>query len=111
MVKNYEISNRTDECEVRIKDNNTMHTFILKKNVGYTKKFYQQLLYDIENYNKGENYDDYINNKTVDLPIITCNNGELYFTSNSSFLGTKLETRVSNEISRGILIELTSYLL
>jgi len=110
MVKNYEIFNKTDECEIRIKDQTAMHTYTFKKTTGYTKKFYEQLLYDVENFNKGENFDEYKNNRTTDLPIITCNDGELYFTSSSSYLGTKTETKLSNEMSKNILMDLLTYL-
>lgn len=110
MVKNYEIFNRTDECEIRIKDNNSSFKFIIKKLFGYTKKFYEQLLYDVENFNNGDSYDEYISGKTGDLPVITCSNGELYFTNDCSFLGTKSETKLCNDISKAILYELLSYL-
>lgn len=110
MVKNYEITNKTNECEVYLKQGEIFHKFIFSKVSGYTKKFYEKLLYDIENNNKGDNYDAYINEKIEDFPIMTCNNGELYFMNMSTFLGMKTEIKLSNELSRGILTELISYL-
>ena len=110
MVKNYEIINRMTECELHVKHRDMSHKFVFSKTFGYTKKFYEQLLYDVENFNQGENYDDYINNKIKDFPIMTCNNGELYFTNISTYLGTKSEIKLSNELSISILSELISYL-
>lgn len=110
MVKNYEITNKTDECEVHLKHGDVFHKFVFSKLFGYTKKFYEQLLYDVENYKQGENYNAYINDKIKDFPIMTCNNGELYFTNISTYLGIKTEIKLSNELSRDILTELISYL-
>lgn len=111
MVKNYEIINKFNECELHVKHRDIYHKFTFSKTFGYTKKFYEQLLYDINNFNQGENYEEYINNKIVDLPIITCNNGELYFTNISTFLGIKSEIRLSHTLSNSVLSEIISYFL
>jgi len=110
MTKTYEIINNTNECELIILSSNLTHKYTLSKNTGYTKKYYEQLLHDIENNRPGVNYEDYLAGKIVDFPIITCNNGEMYFINSSSYLGTTSEIKLSNKTSKDILVELISYL-
>lgn len=110
MAKKYEIINRTNECEILIFSFDLVHKFTINKEYGYTKKFYEKLFNDIENYKSGLNYDDFSNDKLKNESIITCHNGELYFMNSSSFTGIKSETKVSNKISRDILVELLGYL-
>jgi hypothetical protein len=110
MAKTYEIINNTNECELKIFSLDITHRYTINKRTGYTKKFYEQLLKDIENYKQGVNYDDYIAGKIVDFPFITCYNGEMYFINSSSYLGTTSEIKLSNKTSKDILVELISYL-